>query len=38
MPMPLAAGTGPATLAGTLVVHNAEALSGIVLLQLASPG
>jgi trimethylamine---corrinoid protein Co-methyltransferase len=38
MPMPLAAGTGPATMAGTLVVHNAEALSGIVLLQLASPG
>ena len=28
MPMPLAAGTGPATLAGTLVVQNAEALSG----------
>jgi trimethylamine--corrinoid protein Co-methyltransferase len=38
MPMPLAAGTGPATLAGTLVVQNAEALSGVVLLQLASPG
>jgi trimethylamine---corrinoid protein Co-methyltransferase len=38
MPMPLAAGTGPATLAGTLVVHNAEALSGVVLLQLAYPG
>jgi len=38
MPMPLAAGTGPATLAGTLVVQNAEALSGIVLLQLAFPG
>src|SRR5665647_1653326 len=38
MPMPLAAGTGPATLAGTLVVQNAEALSGVVLLQLAYPG
>jgi trimethylamine--corrinoid protein Co-methyltransferase len=38
MPMPLAAGTGPATLAGNLVVQNAEALSGVVLLQLAFPG
>jgi trimethylamine--corrinoid protein Co-methyltransferase len=38
MPMPLAAGTGPATLAGTLVVHNAATLSGLVLLQLAAPG
>ncbi len=38
MPMPLAAGTGPATLAGNLVVQNAEALSGVALLQLAFPG
>ena len=38
MPMPLSAGTGPATLAGNLVVQNAEALSGVVLLQLAFPG
>ena len=38
MPMPLAAGTGPATLAGNLVVQNAEALSGVVLLELAYPG
>jgi trimethylamine--corrinoid protein Co-methyltransferase len=38
MPMPLAAATGPATLAGTLVVHNAATLSGLVLLQLAFPG
>ena len=38
MPMPLAAGTGPATLAGNLVVQNAEALSGVVLLELAFPG
>ena len=38
MPMPLSSGTGPATLAGNLVVQNAEALSGVVLLQLAFPG
>ena len=38
MPMPLSCGTGPATLAGNLVVHNAEALSGTVLLELACPG
>jgi len=38
MPMPLMAGTGPATLAGNLVVQNAEALSGVVLLELAFPG
>jgi len=38
MPMPLMAGTGPATLAGDLVLQNAEALSGVVLLQLAFPG
>jgi trimethylamine--corrinoid protein Co-methyltransferase len=38
MPMPLAAGTGPATLAGNLVIQNAEALSGVVMLQLAYPG
>jgi trimethylamine--corrinoid protein Co-methyltransferase len=38
MPMPLAAGTGPVTLAGNLVVQNAEALSGVVLLELAFPG
>ena len=38
MPMPLAAGTSPATLAGTLVVQNAAALSGAVLLELAAPG
>ena len=31
-------GTGPATLAGNLVVQNAEALSGVVLLELAYPG
>jgi trimethylamine--corrinoid protein Co-methyltransferase len=38
MPMPLACGTGPATLAGNLVVNQAEALSGVVLLQLINPG
>ena len=38
MPMPLAAGTGPATLAGNLVVQNAEALSGVVLLAARLPG
>jgi trimethylamine--corrinoid protein Co-methyltransferase len=38
MPMPLMAGTGPATMAGNLVVQNAEALSGVVLLELAFPG
>ncbi len=38
MPMPLAAGTGPATMAGNLVVNQAEALSGVVLLQLVNPG
>jgi trimethylamine--corrinoid protein Co-methyltransferase len=38
MPMPLSCGTAPATLAGNLVVYNADALSGAVLLELASPG
>jgi trimethylamine--corrinoid protein Co-methyltransferase len=38
MPMPLSCGTAPATLAGNLVVQNAEALSGVVLLELAYPG
>ena len=38
MPMPLSAGTAPATLAGNLVVQNAGALSGVVLLELAFPG
>jgi len=35
---PLAGGTGPATLAGSLVQQNAEALSGVVLTQLVNPG
>jgi len=38
MPMPLSCGTAPATLAANLVIQNAEALSGVVLLELAHPG
>ncbi|MCP8322555.1 MAG: trimethylamine methyltransferase family protein [Candidatus Methylarchaceae archaeon HK02M2] len=38
LPMPLAGALSPATLAGTLVQHTAEALSGIVLAQLTNPG
>ena len=30
--------SSPMTLAGTLVVHNAEILAGIVLAQLVNPG
>ena len=37
-PMPLAGETGPATLAGTMVVNNAEFLGGLVILEFASPG
>jgi trimethylamine--corrinoid protein Co-methyltransferase len=36
--MPLAGATAPATLAGTVVQHAAECLSGITLHQLAHPG
>ncbi len=36
--MPLAGATAPATLAGTVVQHAAECLSGITLHQLARPG
>lgn len=36
--MALAGGTGPVTLAGTLVTHNAEVLSGLVLCQLVNKG
>jgi len=36
--MAMAGGSAPVTLAGTLVVHNAEVLSGIVLAQLTEPG
>lgn len=36
--MAMAGGTSPATLAGTLVTHNAEVLGGITLNQLACKG
>ncbi len=38
VPMPLAGATSPATLAGTIIQHCAENLSGIVIHQLAAPG
>ena len=38
MPMSLSGGTSSATLAGTLVTHNAEVLSSIVLAQLTNKG
>ena len=38
MPMALSGGTSSATLAGTVVTHNAEVLSCIVLAQLAKRG
>jgi len=37
-PMPMAGLAGPATLAGTIVVNNAEVLGGLVILEFASPG
>jgi len=37
-PMPLVGATAPATLAGTVLVHNVELLSGLVLFQLVEPG
>jgi trimethylamine--corrinoid protein Co-methyltransferase len=37
-PMPLAGGTSPVTLGGTLLVHNVEFLSGLVLFQAVNPG
>ncbi|PYX41628.1 MAG: hypothetical protein DMG81_03215 [Acidobacteria bacterium] len=36
--MPLAGATGPVTLAGSIVQHAAETISGIAIHQLASPG
>lgn len=38
MSMALAGSTGPATLAGTTVVGDAEMVSAMVLMQMASPG
>jgi trimethylamine--corrinoid protein Co-methyltransferase len=37
-PMPLAGGTSPVTLGGTMLVHNIEFLSGLVLFQCVNPG
>jgi trimethylamine--corrinoid protein Co-methyltransferase len=37
-PMPLAGGTSPVTLGGTLLLHNIEFLSGLVLFQLVNAG
>jgi trimethylamine--corrinoid protein Co-methyltransferase len=37
-PMPLAGGTSPVTLGGTILLHNVELLSGLVLFQLVNPG
>ncbi|MGC8873824.1 MAG: trimethylamine methyltransferase family protein, partial [Chloroflexia bacterium] len=36
--MPLAGGTGPATLIGSIVQHTAETLSGVVIAQIVRPG
>lgn len=36
--MPMAGATAPVTLAGTLVQHTAECLSGVVISQAANPG
>ena len=38
LPMPQAGATGPITLAGSLVVSNAESLSGLAIVQMAAPG
>lgn len=37
-PMPLAGGTSPVTCSGTILLHNIEFLSGLVLFQLVNPG
>jgi len=37
-PMPLAGGTSPVTRAGTVLLHNVEFLSGLVLFQAVNPG
>lgn len=36
--MPQAGATGPVTLAGSIVVNNAEVLAGLTIAQLAAPG
>ncbi|MEG2658119.1 MAG: trimethylamine methyltransferase family protein, partial [Clostridiales bacterium] len=38
LPMAISGQTAPATLAGTLVITNAEVLAGLVLSQLTTPG
>jgi trimethylamine--corrinoid protein Co-methyltransferase len=38
LPMPLAGGTAPVSLAGTVLVHNVEFLSGLALYQAVNPG
>jgi trimethylamine--corrinoid protein Co-methyltransferase len=38
MPMPMVGTTGPATLAGAMVVNNAEFLGSLVIQEFASPG
>ncbi len=37
-PMPLTGGTAPVTLGGTILMHNAEFLSGLALFQAVNPG
>ncbi len=37
-PMPLAGGTSPVALGGTILLHNTEFLSGLVLFQVVNPG
>jgi trimethylamine--corrinoid protein Co-methyltransferase len=37
-PMPLAGGNSPVTLGGTILLHNVEFLSGLVLFQVVNPG
>jgi trimethylamine--corrinoid protein Co-methyltransferase len=37
-PMPLAGGTSPVTIGGTILLHNVEFLSGLVLFQVINPG
>jgi trimethylamine--corrinoid protein Co-methyltransferase len=37
-PMPLAGGTSPVTLGGTILLHNVEFLSGLALYQALNPG
>lgn len=38
IPCPMMGATGPMTLIGTVVMHNAEIVAGVVMAQLLSPG